>query len=114
MPHQHKYQLQAENEELKKQVAALTQALETEKRENQPYIKQLKLEADTYRIVIEQILLEMEYGQFVRQLPPQFMQEVAKIVNDRNIRLVVCAQTRGLSVYINCETAPAPEPGKEQ
>jgi len=34
--------LQAENEELKKQVAALTQALETQNRENQPYIEELE------------------------------------------------------------------------
>lgn len=34
--------LQAENDELKKQVAALTQALETQNRENQPYIKELE------------------------------------------------------------------------
>jgi hypothetical protein len=35
-------QLQAENAELKLQVTALTQALETQKRENQPYIKELE------------------------------------------------------------------------
>lgn len=33
---------QAEKEELKKQVSALTQALETQNRENQPYIKELE------------------------------------------------------------------------
>jgi hypothetical protein len=31
-----------ENEELKRQVSALTQALETQNRENQPYIKELE------------------------------------------------------------------------
>lgn len=34
--------LAAENEELRKQVSALTQALETQNRENQPYIKELE------------------------------------------------------------------------
>lgn len=32
----------AENEELKKQVSALTQALDTQNRDNQPYIKELE------------------------------------------------------------------------
>lgn len=43
---------QAENDELKKQVAALTQALETQNRENQPYIRDLKKKTDSNGIVI--------------------------------------------------------------
>lgn len=45
--------LAAENEELKKQVAALTQALETQNRENQPYIKKLEAENIKYKGLLE-------------------------------------------------------------
>lgn len=39
----------AENAELRLQVSALTQALETQKRENQPYIKELEDKRDFYK-----------------------------------------------------------------
>jgi len=46
--------LQAENDELKKQVSALTQALETQKRENQPYIKELEDQRDKAFLLLKQ------------------------------------------------------------
>ena len=42
-------QAQSENEELKKQVSALTQALETQSRENHPYIRELEDKRDFYK-----------------------------------------------------------------
>lgn len=42
-------QLQAERDELHIQVSALTQALETQKRENQPYIKEMEARNEQFK-----------------------------------------------------------------
>lgn len=53
-------QLQAENAELKIQVNALTQALETQKRENQPYIKELESKLVSAELIIEAVVINNE------------------------------------------------------
>jgi 2-succinyl-5-enolpyruvyl-6-hydroxy-3-cyclohexene-1-carboxylate synthase len=98
-------QLQAERDELKLQVEALTEAQETQKRENQPYIKELKHEADTYRRVIEQILLEMEYGTSHDNIPPALFTNVARTLSDNDICIISNPVIRAIGIYRNKETA---------
>lgn len=95
----------AENEELKLQLAALTQALETQKRENQPYIKELKRESDTYRIVIEKILLEMEYGTSHHRIPPELFTNVAKILCENDICIGHNTVIPAIGIYIYKQNA---------
>ncbi|ACU61306.1 hypothetical protein Cpin_3844 [Chitinophaga pinensis DSM 2588] len=53
--------LAAENEELLKQVSALTQALETQNRGNHPYIQFLKEENDRYSEMVDEARKERNF-----------------------------------------------------
>lgn len=107
--------VRSENKELKLQVSALTQALETQKRENQPYIKELERREQTYREALEKILLLFQYGQFSEGLPESLTIPVSRIINDRNICLVVNPKMCGLSIYINSlDATGGDKPEQEQ
>jgi hypothetical protein len=107
--------LKSENDELRLQVSALTEALETQKRENQPYIKDLERREQTYREALEQILLLFKYGQFSEGLPESLTIPISRVINDRNICLLVNPEVRGLSIYITSVNATGGDkPEQEQ
>lgn len=74
-----------ENEELKKQVSALALALETQNRENQPYIKELEKRID---------------------MATSIMNDVMKGLTGRTIHLVQC-------FLRDVKTAPGTETGRQ-
>ncbi len=77
--------LEAENEELKKQVSALTQALETQNRDNQPYIKELEAQRDKAVALLKQcaVWAGYSYTYLIRTRVSSFLRKLTATGGDK-------------------------------